>query len=81
MCTKVKSNIEYVEIIKKVLFKIFFECVVEVNKKYFLSIFVVMYSKYSISNKNNFLGEPLAVMNQYILINNIIDSWHETCGM
>ena len=23
----------------------------------------------------------LAVMNQYVLINNIIDSWHETRGM
>ena len=36
LCTKVKSNIEYVEVIKK----------------YFLSSFVIMYSKYSISNKN-----------------------------
>jgi hypothetical protein len=36
LCTKVKSNIEYVEVIKK----------------YFLSSFIIMYSKYSISNKN-----------------------------
>ena len=60
MCTKVKSNIEYVEIIKKVLFKIFFECVVEVHKKYFLSIFVVMYSKYFFSYKNNFSVSPIS---------------------
>jgi len=46
LVSKVKSNIEYV-----VLFWIFFECM-EVIKKYFLSSFVIMYSKYSISNKN-----------------------------
>ena len=46
LVSKVKSNIEYV-----VLFWIFFECM-EVIKKYFLSSFVIMYSKYFISNKN-----------------------------
>ncbi len=32
-------------------------------------------------DKFNWVNIYLAVMNQYILINNIIDSWHETCGM
>jgi hypothetical protein len=32
-------------------------------------------------NKPNWVNIYLAVMNQYILINNIIDSWHETCGL
>jgi len=50
LVSKVKSNIVYVEVIKST-FWIFFECM-EVIKKYFLSSFVIMYSKYSISNKN-----------------------------
>jgi hypothetical protein len=32
-------------------------------------------------DKLNWVNIYLAVMSQYILINNIIDSWHETCGM
>jgi hypothetical protein len=32
-------------------------------------------------DKLNWVNIYLAVMNQYILINNVIDSWHGTCGM